>query len=280
MAKNWSEREVEAAVEDYFQMLRSEMAGLQVNKTKHRKALRELLDDRSDGSVEFKHQNISAVLMERKLPFIAGYKPALNYQRLVLPDVVQAYLDGNPDIWSLFEADSRAVPQVPSVNDLLSRVEAAPQRTVQPLSIAEERAIYTPNRIDYLSLEASNAQLGELGEQFVINLEKARLTALGKQALADRVEQVSSTVGPSAGFDILSFEVDGSDRYIEAKTTKYAKQTPFYVTPNELRFSEKNAERYHLYRVFAFRFDPRVFELSGCLRDHCALTPSQYLARV
>ena len=67
MAKNWSEREVEAAVEDYFQMLRSEMAGLQVNKTQHRRALRELLDDWSDGSVEFKHQNIIAVLMDRRL---------------------------------------------------------------------------------------------------------------------------------------------------------------------------------------------------------------------
>ncbi len=280
MAKNWSASEVEAAVQDYFQMLRAEMAGQRVNKTAHREALREQLDDRSNGSVEFKHQNISAVLMERKLPYIAGYKPALNYQRLLLPEVVDAYLDAHPDIWELFEADTRTVPKLPSITDLLSRVEDAPARREHRVSAGEARASYVVTGVDYLSLEASNAQLGELGEQFVIRLEKARLISLGKESLADKVEQVSDTIGPSAGFDILSFEADGSDRYIEAKTTKYGKQTPFYVTPNELRFSERNAARYHLYRVFGFRFDPRVFELAGRLGDHCELIPSQYLARV
>lgn len=280
MAKNWSASEVEAAVQDYFQMLRAEMAGQRVNKTAHREAWREQLDDRSNGSVEFKHQNISAVLMERKLPYIAGYKPALNYQRLLLPEVVDAYLDAHPDIWELFEADTRTVPKLPSITDLLSRVEDAPARREHRVSAGEARASYVVTGVDYLSLEASNAQLGELGEQFVIRLEKARLISLGKESLADKVEQVSDTIGPSAGFDILSFEADGSDRYIEAKTTKYGKQTPFYVTPNELRFSERNAARYHLYRVFGFRFDPRVFELAGRLGDHCELIPSQYLARV
>ncbi|RHW22118.1 DUF3883 domain-containing protein [Pseudomonas jilinensis] len=252
MTKNWSASEVEAAVQDYFQMLRAEMEGQRVNKTAHREALRERLDDRSNGSVEFKHQNISAVLMERNLPYIAGYKPALNYQRLLLPEVVDAYLEAHPDIWELFEADTRAVPKLPSITDLLSRVEDAPARRERRVSIGETRASYVATGVDYLSLEASNAQLGELGEQFVISLEKARLISLGKESLADKVEQVSDTIGPSAGFDILSFEADGSDRYIEAKTTKYGKQTPFYVTPNELRFSERNAARYHLYRVFGF----------------------------
>lgn len=75
--------------------------------------------------------------------------------------------------------------------------------------------------------EARNQLLGEAGEEFVIRYERARLIQAGKDSLADRIEQVSSTVGPSAGFDILSFEENGSDRYIEAKTTKYGKNTPF-----------------------------------------------------
>lgn len=278
MAKNWSEAEVEAAVKDYFHMLRSEMEGRRVNKSAHRKALRELLDGRSDGSVEFKHQNISAVLMERRLPYIAGYKPALNYQRAVLPGVVEAYLEAHPDIWNLFEADSQFLPELPTVADLLARVENAPERGLHKAAVAEHPAIYQSNRVDYLSLEASNARLGELGEQFVMNLEKARLISLGRESLAEKVEQVSNTVGPSAGFDILSFEADGSDRYIEAKTTKYGKQTPFFVTPNELRFSRNNSERYHLYRVFGFRLDPKVFDLQGPLDQLCDLTPSQFIA--
>jgi hypothetical protein len=53
MARDWSEFEVEAVVTDSFAMLL---------KTAHRHALARLLDDRSEGSIEFKHQNISAVL--------------------------------------------------------------------------------------------------------------------------------------------------------------------------------------------------------------------------
>ena len=113
--------------------------------------------------------------------------------------------------------------------------------------------------MNYLEREAQNQKLGDAGEQFVINFEKARLIREGKESLADQIEQVSVTEGPSAGFDIRSFELDGSDRFIEAKTTKYGKSTPFYVTPNELRFSQQHADRYHLYRVFKFRDNP------GCL---------------
>ncbi|WP_419602516.1 hypothetical protein [Thiolapillus sp.] len=75
MAKNWSEAEVEAAVEDYFNMLRLELAGRKYNKTEHRRALMENLDNRTDSSVELKHQNISAVLIEMGIPYINGYKP-------------------------------------------------------------------------------------------------------------------------------------------------------------------------------------------------------------
>ena len=61
MANDWTEIEVEAAVADYFAMLRLELAGQKYNKTEHRHALMERLNNRSNGSVELKHQNISAV---------------------------------------------------------------------------------------------------------------------------------------------------------------------------------------------------------------------------
>ncbi|MDZ7783568.1 MAG: DUF3883 domain-containing protein [Halioglobus sp.] len=121
--------------------------------------------------------------------------------------------------------------------------------------------------------------MGEAGEQFVLNFERARLIRAGKDSLADRIEQISATVGPSAGFDIKSFEENGTDRYIEAKTTKYGKNTPFFVTPNELRFSRDNALRYYLYRLFKFRDSPRLFALNGHVEDGCILEPSEFIAR-
>jgi len=81
MNKHWSDSEVEAAVADYFRMLRLELTGQKYNKTNHRRALIEQLDNRSEGSVELKHQNISAVLIEMGIPYLDGYKPRFNYQR-------------------------------------------------------------------------------------------------------------------------------------------------------------------------------------------------------
>lgn len=66
-------------------MLRLELNGHQYNKTEHRRALMEQLNNRSDGSVEIKHHNISAVLIEMGIPYFDGYKPRFNYQRSLLP---------------------------------------------------------------------------------------------------------------------------------------------------------------------------------------------------
>lgn len=281
MANNWSDSEVEAAVADYFNMLRLELTGHKYNKTEHRRALKEKLDNRSDGSVELKHQNISAVLIEMGIPYIDGYKPRFNYQRSLLPTAVADYLKSNPQIQQLFAADSEAVPQIPTVEDFLSAWEVPPVPDDRKApDAAEPKAIYNPCRVNYLERESRNRSLGEAGEQFVVNFERARLIRTGRESLAERIEQVSATVGPSAGFDIKSFEENGTDRFIEAKTTKYGKNTPFFVTPNELRFSRENASNYFLYRLFRFRESPRLFTLHGYVKDSCILEPSEFIARL
>lgn len=279
MANEWSEIEVEAAVADYFAMLQKELSGQKYNKAEHRRGLREKLNGRSNGSVELKHQNISAVLLELGVPYIDGYKPRSNYQRSLLPSAVQRYLHTHPQLLVLFSADSQMVPEIPSVEDFLAALEAPPEMEGGLGSATgEERAVYVPAGINYLELEAGNQALGEAGEQFVLNYERARLIHDGKESLAESVEQVSRTVGPSAGFDIRSFESNGTDRYIEAKTTKYGKSTPFFVTPNEVDFSRRHAKNYFLYRVFRFRQVPGLYTLQGRIEDRCELRPSAYLA--
>ena len=281
MAIAWSKSEVEAAVEDYFNMLQLELTGRKYNKTEHRRALIERLNNRSDGSVELKHQNISAVLIEMGIPYIDGYKPRSNYQRSLLPAAVTKYIENNPKVNALFEADSDMIPEIPSIEDFLAAIEAPPIREERTSrAVAEAQVIYNPKGVNYLEREARNQSLGEAGEQFIINYERARLIHVGKESFADRIEQVSASIGPSAGFDIRSFEANGSDRFIEAKTTKYGKNTPFFITPNELRFAQNNASKYFLYRVFKFRSDPHFFALHGNLKDQCILEPSSFIARI
>ncbi len=277
---SWSKSEVEAAVADYFDMLRCELKGQKYNKTAHRRILREQLHNRSDGSVELKHQNISAVLIEMGIPYIDGYKPRSNYQRALLPAAISAYLKDNAEFHELFQDNSKAAPRVPAIDNVLeAMVDPPPLPDHHTSTAVEASATCNPAGVNYLEREAQNQSLGDAGEKFVISYERARLIHAGKHSLADRIERVSVSEGPSAGFDVRSFEENGTDRFIEAKTTKYGKNTPFFVTPNELRFSKTNASRYFLYRLFLFGTDPKMFALQGYLRDRCVLEASQFVAR-
>ena len=93
--KDWSEQEVRLIVSDYFAMLEAELLGKPFRKSDHRKALAPKLQGRSDGSIEFKHQNVSGVLVELGLPYIGGYKPRGNYQGILATEV-EGFLDQHP----------------------------------------------------------------------------------------------------------------------------------------------------------------------------------------
>ncbi|VVN90773.1 HNH endonuclease signature motif containing protein [Pseudomonas fluorescens] len=76
---DWSDAEIQAAVDVYLSMLSREQSGQTVNKAHENRVLREgALAGRTKGSVEFRMQNISTVLIELKRDRIEGYKPAKN----------------------------------------------------------------------------------------------------------------------------------------------------------------------------------------------------------
>jgi len=139
---------------------------------------------------------------------------------------------------------------------------------------------FSPMQRDYLAQEARNHSLGHAGELFVVELERRRLHMAGCRHLADQVEQVSSSQGDGVGYDILSYEISGRERFIEVKTTAFGISTPFYVTRNEILRSEKDFEKYHLYRIFSFRTNPRLFDLPGAISENCSLDATAYLARI
>ncbi len=91
----WTDQENDLIVADYFAMLADDVSGRPYNKAGHRRGLLPLLNDRPEGSVEFKHQNISAVLKGLGEDWIPGYKPAFNFQ-MTLVDAVARWLAFNP----------------------------------------------------------------------------------------------------------------------------------------------------------------------------------------
>jgi len=58
----WTDEENDLIVADYFAMLADDISSLRYSKAEHRRGLLPLFDSRSEAAVEFKHQNISAVL--------------------------------------------------------------------------------------------------------------------------------------------------------------------------------------------------------------------------
>lgn len=281
MAVGWSREEVEATVADYLDMLVSHLRGDSYNKTEHRRRLQPLLRGRPETAIEFKHGNISAVLIQLGFPYIPGYKPYWNYQAL-LQEVVAARLTEKWGILSPAVEQAERIVTAPTVDDILSTLVDAPSAARRrPSQVREGPRVALPRLpIDYLDLECRNAALGRAGEEYVIRFERERLAKVGHDHLADRVEHVARTQGDSLGFDVLSFEESGAERFIEVKTTKYGKEAPFYVSSNELRVSEDRAERYHLYRLFEFRNAPKLFALPGALSATCRLAPSQFRATV
>ena len=141
------------------------------------------------------------------------------------------------------EADVDREAHVPSVDDILRTMQAAPAISGGPVPPVPQLDDGLLPEINYLEREFRNRSLGAAGEQFVVNYERARLALAGQENLVENVEWVSRTTR-RCGLDMtfLSFEKSGQERFIEVKTTRYGKQTPFFVSPNELQFLRASSE--------------------------------------
>jgi hypothetical protein len=280
--KDWSEQEVRLIVADYFEMLQKELLGKKYSKAKHRRALAPRLPGRSNSSIEYKHQNISAALIGLGLPYIDGYKPASNFQALLAREV-EAFLDKNLAVFQRLATAPLVNPTTaPKLEGLrLDQIEEEPpERLLLPSQPSSPWLSRKAQRVNFAEREAANRQLGRLGEEFVVWLEQQRLRGAGRDDLAGKVEQVSETVGDGLGYDVLSFAEDESQKLVEVKTTVLGKFFPFFVTEVEVRCSEAMAQQFHLFRVFDFARSPRLYVLKGSLREKCQLAPLLYRASI
>ena len=277
---DWSRDEVEATVGDYFAMLRDELAGVPINKAEHNERLRRLLQGRSRGSVEFKHANISAVLTLYGYPYIDGYKPRFNFQAL-LEQVVLEYLDLHRAFFEPLVAGPVLTPTTspdPSALDVNRLVDTPPEAMRIPHTVWSPTARLS--RFDFVARDAANRDLGRRGEEFVLEFERKRLHDGGRRDLVERIEWTARVRGDGAGYDVESFNADGSARLIEVKTTGLGKYFPFNVTVNEVRCSEARRNEFHLYRVFNFGPEARLYMLPGSLSSSCHLDATEYRAFV
>lgn len=113
----------------------------------------------------------------------------------------------------------------------------------------------------YISKHIYNTKLGELGEEFVYNIEKNSVAVFNKDYV-DKVEHVSKLYGDKYGYDINSIDINGNNLKIEVKTTTGDCDTPFYISKNELRFLKENEDDGAiLYRVYNFNEETKTGQI-------------------
>lgn len=275
IGQDWTREEVEATVRDYFEMLRFEATGQVFNKAEHNEQLRQSLRARSKGSIEMKHQNISAVLDQLGLPYIRGYKPRSNFQDL-LREVVLAHVQREQLV--LHSIVDAIEEQTEPGNKIYHGVLMEPP---VPESIpTQRRRQRLPRKLDYAARDERNRNLGHSGESWVLGFEENRLKEASRADLAAKIDWVSERCGDGTGYDIMSFEEYEVTRFIEVKTTNGGSLTPFIISQNELEFAEEAEDAFCLYRVFEFSKSPRLFILRGDLKQTLYLEALDYRARL
>jgi hypothetical protein len=269
----WSDTEVDLIVADYFSMLADELAGRPFNKAAHNRAL-QALTGRNHASIEFKHCNISAVLERLGMPTIRGYRPRANFQNALIDGIEQYLASKGQPIFNFAQAVHERVAESTSLW-IGPPPEIAPEDSTAP-----ERLRQLVRKFDPAERDARNRKLGKQGEELVYMHEQHRLRAADRADLAKKVEWTSEVRGDGAGYDILSFEVDGRERLIEVKTTNGPAKTPFFLSENERASSDERPDAFRLLRLYSFVEKPSAFELRPPLTERLALNPVSYRANL
>jgi hypothetical protein len=169
----WNDDELDAIIADYFAMLSAELSRHPYVKSRHSAALMKQIG-RTHRSVEFKHQNISAVLEELGLPWIPGYKPKRNYQAAIF-DAIDRYLSAHA------EAPYQQIP--PAMLHVAEDADSEDVFIAPPALSPEKDRPWQLERLvkkfDPVQRDFRNRSLGKAGEAFVIEVERKRLARGG-----------------------------------------------------------------------------------------------------
>jgi hypothetical protein len=269
VGKIWKDDELDAIVSDYFDMLEADVSGRAYVKSRHSRALMDRIG-RTHSSVEFKHQNISAVLDELGLPWIPGYIPKRNYQNALF-DAIFRYLTRNSSMLERLSSPPPVREPAPDVFVSAPTPRARPERM-------PERLAWLIKKFDPVERDHRNRSLGRAGESFVLDLEMRQLKEANRSDLARKVRWVAMEDGDGAGYDILSFDRAGGARLIEVKTTNGSARTPFYLTRNECDVAGQRPAEWRIYRVHLFAKSPRVFTVAPPLEESLVLRPETWRA--
>jgi 5-methylcytosine-specific restriction protein A len=117
----------------------------------------------------------------------------------------------------------------------------------------ERKKANRSSRPDYIAEEIIKDKQGKINEKLVYEYELKKLISAEAEAEVAKMQEFFKNKKENEGFDILSFEIDASgkyiEKYIEVKSTKSYECTPIDITENEIAFAKEHIDQYYLYRV-------------------------------
>lgn len=121
---------------------------------------------------------------------------------------------------------------------------------------------YNNKNINFEGEIKKNTELGKKGEDIVVEYEKTMLIMRGREDLAKKVTVTREIAGNAERFDVLSYDENGNEKYIEVKTTKGGLNSIFHISESEVKFSYDYGEKYYLYRVYNFNIKTMSADLN------------------
>ncbi|MGF7482906.1 DUF3427 domain-containing protein [Providencia sp. SP181] len=197
----------------------------------------------------------------------------------VIFDVLEYQSSASDKLVSLYEW----VPGITTEQEVIDISEIALNKTNPPEASNKTNGRGKNNRkvkINWAERDEKNRSLGLMGEKLVLQYEIQKLTELGLTHLAERVTHTAEN-SDSDGYDILSFDEQGIEKYIEVKTTRQSKHSPFFISRNEVKFSKAQGLQYWIYRVYNFnekKNEADFYTIQGSVEKHFNLIPENYKA--
>lgn len=185
------------------------------------------------------------------------------------------------DDWSGFNSRTRQGLTAQSLRDPGALfVGPPPTFSNEKPEIYPEFGLAIARKYNAAERDERNRKLGEEGEEFAIDYEKYRLRTHGRSDLVNKIVWTSREEGDGAGYDISSFNEDGTKRLIEVKTTNGFLRSPFYISRNELSVADANRDSWTLFRLYDFAREPKAFEIYPPIERHVELTATSFLAKL
>lgn len=258
----------------YFSMLEAGVRGEVLGQAEHFRKLMNEFGALSEARIRQEYAEVSAVLLQCGLPFLDVYPPAEPVKQVVRRQLVRYLSQARArleDIW-LGEAAVRRVRLPDEVLDLPGAWAAPPLNDDFRVDAFLAGRARFPRFGGFQRREERFDTLREAGCRFALAFERTRLKMESQARLARRV-RLLEPAERTDGFDMVSFDPDGAERYIRVAATQYSRRFPLLVEPRTLVASYRHGERFYLYRVFHFCWDAKVFMVQGDLREALQFLP-------